>query len=417
MALSDLQIVLIGAGATAVAGIWAYNLWQERKLHRVSKTFFTHPQDDTLINPLINPPAAERSPDDEETHDLADITERKEPTFSSFHDDAAAVSEQSKENSADEFSEQIHSQIHSASAEKIAEELPAKLSDESPQPSMPEPDALPSEWADTLTHCVLRFKTTESIPAATLWMLQSDWAAQLAKPLYWLAYDDSTTRWLEINENATSEHRHWAAALQLVDRRGAASESTLAHFFGGMQKLAHHVGAELPLPDLAPVAAHAAALDTFCANVDIQFKVHIVESAGGVFSGTKLRGVAEAAGMLLEDDGYFHARDIAGEELFTLMNLGSETFTLDNLRSLATHGLSLSLDVPRVSDGLATFARMLATGQQLARALDGVLVDAQRVPLTDVMTSAIRAKITELQHTMREADIVPGSTRAHRLFS
>ena len=413
MVLSDLQIVLIGAGATAVAGVWAYNLWQERKLHRLSKTFFTHPQDDTLINPLINPSAAERSPDDEETHDLADITERKEPTFSAFHDDAVAVIEQSRGNSADEFSEQIHY----SSAGKIAEEFPAELSDESPQASIPEPDALPSEWADTLTHCVLRFKTTESIPAATLWMLQSDWATQLDKPLCWLAYDDHTTSWLAINENATGWHMHWAAALQLADRRGAASEGTLAHFFDGMQQLAHHVGAELPLPDLTPVAAHAAALDTFCANVDIQFKVHIVESAGGVFSGTKLRGVAEAAGMLLEDDGYFHARDIAGEELFTLMNLGSEAFTLDNLRSLATHGLSLSLDVPRVSDGLATFARMLAASQQLARALGGVLVDAQRVPLTDVMTSAIRAKITELQQTMREADIAPGSPRALRLFS
>jgi len=73
--------------------------------------------------------------------------------------------------------------------------------------------------------------------------------------------------------------------------------------------------------------------------------------------------------------------------------------------------------VPQVSDGPAVFARMLATGQQLARALDGVLVDAQRMPLTDVMTSAIRTKIAELQQTMREADIVPGSARAHCLFS
>lgn len=414
MALSDLQIVLIGAGVIAVAAVWAYNLWQERKLHRMSKTFFTHAQNDALINPLINPPDAERLPDDEETHDLANIAERKEPTCSPFHEEAVDVIGQSKEPAAGEFSEQIHY----SSTEKIAEELPAELVDEwSVQVSTPAPVVLPAEWADTLTHCVLRLNTTEPIPAATLWVLQADWAAQLGKPLRWMAYDDSAASWLAINESATGRHMHWAAALQLADRRGAVSENTLAYFFDGMQQLAHHVGADLTLPDLTSVAAHAVALDTFCANVDIQFKVHIVESAGGVFSGTKLRGVAEAAGMLLEDDGCFHARDLAGEELFTLMNLGSEAFTFDNLRSLVTHGLSLSLDVPQVSDGLATFARMLATGQQLARALDGVLVDAQRVPLTDVMTSAIRAKITELQQTMREADIVPGSTRAHCLFS
>lgn len=412
MALSDLQIVLIGAGATAVVAVWAYNLWQERKLHRLTEMLFTHPQDDTLINE----PAAERSADDEATRDAV---ERKEPTFSAFqfHDDAVG---EPKENPVDELVEQIHYQ----STGKVAEEFPAGLIDErSDGPSIaqesptPEPGALPSEWADTLTHCMLRLKTAEPTPASTLWVLQSVWAAQLGKPLCWLAYDDLTTNWLPIDENATGRYVDWAVALQLADRRGAISEGALAHFFDGMQQLANHVGAALSLPDLAPVVAHAAALDTFCAKVDIQFKVHIVESAGGVFSGTKLRGVAEAAGMQLEDDGFFHARDTAGEELFTLMNLGSEAFTLDNLRSLATHGLSLSLDVPRVSDGLVTFTRMLATGQQLARALGGVLVDAQRVPLTDVMTSAIRAKITELQQTMREADIAPGSARAMRLFS
>ncbi|HEY8857629.1 MAG TPA: cell division protein ZipA C-terminal FtsZ-binding domain-containing protein [Rugosibacter sp.] len=409
MALSDLQIVLIGAGAAAVAAVWAYNLWQERKLRRLTETLFTHPQSDTLINT----PIAERSTDQEETYDLRDIVERKEPTSSSFHEDAVDVIEPSKENAPGEFSEQIHD----ASAGKIAEELPKESIDEWPQASIPEPGALPSDWADTLTQCVLRLKTTEPIPATTLWMLQTRWAEQLDKPLYWMAYDSSAASWLKINETATGRHMHWIVALQLADRRGAVSENTLVHFFDGMEQLANHVGADLPLPDPAPIVDHAAALDTFCANVDIQFKVHIVESAGGVFSGTKLRGVAEAAGMQLEEDGCFHARDSAGEELFTLMNLGSEAFTLENLRSLATHGLSLSLDVPRVGDGLATFTRMLATGQQLARALDGVLVDAQRVPLTDVMTSAIRAKITELQQTMREADIVPGSTRAHRLFS
>jgi hypothetical protein len=49
--------------------------------------------------------------------------------------------------------------------------------------------------------------------------------------------------------------------------------------------------------------------------------------------------------------------------------------------------------------------------------LGGVLVDAQRAPLADAMVDAIRAKTAELQQRMREADIVPGSPRALRLFS
>jgi len=114
---------------------------------------------------------------------------------------------------------------------------------------------------------------------------------------------------------------------------------------------------------------------------------------------------------------FMHAT-VQAENLFTLSNLGSEGFTAENLRTLATHGLSLTLDVASGElTGLATFMRMLAAGQQLARALDGVLVDAQRLPLSDEMTAAIRTKITELQRALVDAQIVPGSPHALRLFS
>jgi hypothetical protein len=68
----------------------------------------------------------------------------------------------------------------------------------------------------------------------------------------------------------------------------------------------------------------AGKLDEFCAAVDIQFVLHVVEAGGGVFAGTKLRGVAEAAGLALEGDGVFRARDEGGGELFTVANLGAE---------------------------------------------------------------------------------------------
>jgi hypothetical protein len=128
----------------------------------------------------------------------------------------------------------------------------------------------------------------------------------------------------------------------------------------------------------------------------------VVEAGGGVFAGTKLRGVAEAAGLALEGDGVFRARDDDGGELFTVANLGAERLEADSIKSLATHGLTLSLDVPRVTDGKLAFDRMLATARQLAGALGGVLVDAQRAPLADAMIDAIRAKTGELQARMND---------------
>jgi len=73
--------------------------------------------------------------------------------------------------------------------------------------------------------------------------------------------------------------------------------------------------------------------------------------------------------------------------------------------------------VPRVANGVQAFDRMLATAQQISSALGGVLVDAQRAPLSDMMIGAIRAKTAELQRRMYDGEIAPGGVRALRLFS
>ncbi len=121
--------------------------------------------------------------------------------------------------------------------------------------------------------------------------------------------------------------------------------------------------------------------------------------------------------MQLNDDGRFHACDEDGSTLYTLGNLGVELFDADSLRSLATHGVTLTLDVPNVAQGARVFDRMVAAARQFALGLGGVLVDAQRAPLTDAMIAGIRGKIEEIQTQMAARQIVAGSIRARRLFS
>jgi hypothetical protein len=276
---------------------------------------------------------------------------------------------------------------------------------------------LPVAWADSIADCILHLTAVEPVPAPALWAMQDVWAGDLDKTLHWLIRNEGDGGWRLIDANDNGRYREWVAALQLVDRRGPVSDSELGRFFDGMQQIAQHTGATLDQPPRDETLLRAAQLDEFCAAVDIQFVLHVVEASGGVFAGTKLRGVAEAAGLALEADGVFRARDAAGGELFSVANLGAERLEADTIKSLATHGLTLSLDVPRVSDGVQAFDRMLGTARQLAGALGGVLVDAQRAPLADAMIAAIRAKTAELQQRMHDAGIEPGSTRALRLFS
>jgi FtsZ-interacting cell division protein ZipA len=381
MAISDLQIALIGAGIAAIAAVWIYNLWQERKARRAAQAIFRQTHGDTLL-------ADETMRAEQEWREPVFTADDTQPMANAWADD-----------------------------EGTAGETQPQGDDPAATTESPTYSEFPMQHADGMIDCVLRLATTEPVPAPAVWVMQESWAAQLSKPVQWLLYDEATNAWRPLDGNETGRYVQWVAALQLVDRHGAVSEGELAHFLNGVQQVADKVGATVGLPAPEQIIAHATALDEFCASVDIQFKLHIVESAGGIFSGTKLRGIAEAAGMALEADGRFHARDADGGELFTLANLGSEGLSIETLRSLATHGLTLSIDVPRVSDGVAAFARMLGTGQQLARAMDGVLVDAQRAPLADGMISAIRAKIVELQQAMRNAGIIPGSALALRLFS
>lgn len=456
MVLSDLQITLIGAGILGVAAVWVYNQWQERKARRLTEAALTHPTDDTLLKtsaidhvvindkPMTEPgnmaspvhfispaPDFANGAEDSAAIEKGDMPERIEPTLSSLgatNEAAGSVLPSVIEHNvmAQHAESSTLLDMPSVDSSSVASLLVAQPTSTAAVEIAPVAESgvvntaasdLPIERADPLIDGVIRLYTAKATPAATMSVLMRGCVPPQGKSVRWSAFDEVIGEWIAVDEQTVGWFHQWVGALQLVDRRGAVSERELVHFFEDVQQAAQQINAELSIPDIAPIWAYAGALDQFCATVDYQFTVYIVESAGAAFTGTKLRGVAEASGMLLEADGCFYARGNAGDELFTLVNLGNEGFTADNLRTLATHGLSLTLDVPRVRDGLAAFTRMLVTGQQLAKALDGIMVDAQRIRLAEEKTSAIRAKITELQHKMLEADITPGSSRALRLFS
>lgn len=368
MPFSELQIALIGAGLAAVGGVWGYNVWQDRKHRQAADRIFKGGSGDALLGPG-NQESGIRDPGPADG-------ERREPS--------------------------------------LAGEAAADFVDPVAESAKP---LLPEEYADEMVDCLLHLTAVDPIPAPAVWAIQNTWAGELGKAVHWLARNDADGAWQPVDAHDVGRYREWAVALQLVDRQGPVSDGELSRFFDGVQQLAQQTAAALELPSRGAIVMRAGKLDEFCAAVDIQFVLHVVDASGGVFAGTKLRGVAEAAGLALEGDGSYRARDSTGGELFSVGNFGAERFDADTLKSLATHGLTLTLDVPRVTDGALAFDQMLATARQLAVALGGVLVDAQRAPLADAMIDAIRARAVELQQRMNHGGIAPGSIRALRLFS
>ena len=154
--------------------------------------------------------------------------------------------------------------------------------------------------------------------------------------------------------------------LQLVNRAGAVNPAQLAMFKDAVTSAADRVDARVSLPDSQVTLQAARDLDAFCAKVDVAIGVNVVATEGKLFSGTKIRALAEAAGLKLEPDGVFHFRDEHRRTLFTLDNHEPAPFLPEQIKTLSTGGITMLLDVPRVADGIDVLESMLDIAHGLA---------------------------------------------------
>jgi FtsZ-interacting cell division protein ZipA len=371
MAISELQLSLIILGVLAVVGVFGYNKWQERKYRRGAERAFQGERADVLFEAGAAQSAGSRG----------GAEERIEPIVPAAPPATAGVAE------------------------------PVEIEAEMP---VPEP-AAPMVHA-ALDH-VIRFEAAEPVAAFQLWEATRELLGGVAKPVRWLGWNEQKQTWQILQGHSAMNARHWRVALQLADRRGAVTPAEIEAFLQGVQQLADRLLAVTDFPDRSQIASRAEELDRFGAGVDVQIGIHLVANDPAGFPGTKLRGIAEAAGLVLEEDGMFHARDDAGQDLYTMSNLEPALFVADAMNSLTTHGLTLSLDVPRVANGGAAFGGMVSAAQQLAVGLNGTLVDDNRAPLAQKSLEMIRAKIVEFQDQMSQRGVAAGSAAALRLFS
>src|SRR5262249_48975431 len=93
--------------------------------------------------------------------------------------------------------------------------------------------------------------------------------------------------------------QEFAACLLLADRTGAATRAEITGFLQLVADAASALPAQVELPDAGAEAMRAEELDRFCADLDVQIGLTILKGELGQIAGTRLRGVAEAAGFRL----------------------------------------------------------------------------------------------------------------------
>lgn len=365
---SELQIGLIGVGVVAFVAIVGYNKWQERKHRKQAEQAFRSDHRDVLLEP------------GEARAEAADDA-RREPI----------------------------------AEESVAKPGPTPAYRESaPKRMLPElPDAL-----DARADCIIRIEAIEPLDVSRLWNAQQQMLAGLSKPVRWFAFDDGDNLWHQLSAQSAGTFHWFCVALQLVDRNGSIGEGDYIRFSGGVQRVAEQfLAVPAGLPSRSDVLGSATELDRFCADVDVQIGINVISANGQPFHGTKIRGLAEAEGLVLREDGCFHACDELGNTLFTLCNFEPALFAAEEMRTLQTGGVTLVIDVPRVAQGGLVFERMMQFASHLGAALNGVVVDDNRAPFGAEASGMIRTQIQQFQEHMASQEIPAGGRLARRLFS
>lgn len=394
--MSDLQMSLLGLGAVLVGGVWVYNKLQERKYRQAAEKVFRGEQGDVLappaadaFAPVSEPQLAASFEPAVESEYRAPLDERREPVFES------------------EFVDEPYTEPVVDTIAPVVVEAASQLGSARNMPS--------ADWCDESIDLIARLHFNGGIPVDDLRQAQS--AMQAHQRVHLRVFVEAGTgHWQPLAEAVSGAFEQVWFALQLVDRRGAVSSNDFEALRNSLQALASLRNGTLLFPDVAAMGEQARALDDFCAQLDLQLAINVLDAGQGAFAGTKIRGMAEAAGMHLTGNGEFHAQDENGHFMFALANMG-EAFDAQSMKSLQTHGLTFLLDVPHVRDGAHAFERMLSSARQFANTLDAALVNAQRAPISDVMVNGIRKKIFEIHEQMNLAGIPAGGMRALRLFS
>ena len=375
--MSDLQIGLAILGGLVVASVLAFNWWQERQFRQRGEQTFSVRHDDVLLGQPAMPgaSAAMAGSPQPHSHDEPRIEPSMEPRMEPHLDnDPEAV------------------------APAFSSVLKGGVVD------LPRPEI----------DYIVELRAGEFIAADKLARLKQSLPG-LTRRISFGGLNDHSKSWEALRDGG--RYASVRVALQLVDRSGPVNEEQLRAFGDVIRDTASEMSAIAELPEFAPALERAVALDEFCADVDVLVGINVIANTGQVFHGTKIRALAEAAGLHLQASGVFHCHDEQGATLYSVDNQESEPFLIDRIRNITTPGITFLLDVPRVANGPRVFDKMVAMSRSFADSLDGTLADDNRALLNDSGLDRIRAQLRAIYTAMEQRGIEAGGPLALRLFS
>ena len=419
--MSDLQLALIILGAFIIGGVLVYNWLQEKKLRKEVGNDFIVPQKDVLTDDFhINTDAYIID------RELAEVTQKSKqfqqhtiPNEMQTDEDRGLVNADVAEETAASqnyleaqiLASRAESRIESNSAANpivfepvIKAVLHEKI--QAAQVNLPE-SAHPQI---DLTAILYANKNIHSQDLSAL--KESLTHISLPSTLHGL---DEYDKWHVVDDAASAAFKQVACSLQLADRGGPVAKSLLNKFQFAVEDTGLALNTHVEWQGSGDAMQRAIELDQFCIEVDQMISVHIAQ-ADAPIHGTKFKGLAEANGMALKEDGkfYFYANNAV---LYTAIDTNNIPFTTEGLRSNVLKSITLQIEIPKVNNCEQVFNQMIGMAQKMATSLGANLVDDNQKLLGDLQIEKIRQQLKVIHATMVARGVMPGSASSMRLFN
>lgn len=467
--MTTLQIVLAIVGIGMIGAIVIYNLIQERRFRKEADRLFSHKRDDIMLGEAVRTDSSrrqgetriqltgqeaaspearqavegaetslrggdrnvdfafpdsfeEKKPHGEEPSlppPLGDLPSRQAPR-SPEPPAQAPVPERSRAPAPEPVPPRTPVAVKPAPAAEPHEEelgyllpLTAAFREPAQAPAAPAAPTQMGSGLDAQTEYIARLKFASPAFNSYAGLLNS--LRRIGKPVRAFGLRADAV-WEALTGNPRNAYSQMDLGLQLADRSGAVAQDQLDAFCRTLYTFAADAGGAVSCPEKGEALERARELDLFCMDVDVLMGLNVVSADTHPFTSEAIHTQAGAAGLTLERDGVYHARDAAGHSLFTLTNQEETPFPLDG-RGLTTHGVTLLFDVPRVADGVNVFDSMTAFGFSLADRLSGRLVDDNGRAVSSDSLNRDRARLVEFYDRMQRKNIPAGGERALRLFA
>ncbi|HSH98742.1 MAG: cell division protein ZipA C-terminal FtsZ-binding domain-containing protein [Methylophilaceae bacterium] len=455
--MNDLKLLLILLGVVIILAVIAFNWWQERRLKNETSQRFEAPKRDVLMDEFHIDTDAVLTDDDTRSPDISRRTyqpletpvvpdayinddsavARAVSALQEFEDDIAKPIEEvespqevlaepaavyEEEDTSDLMAESGFTESGISGA-PVAAKVPARKPYQPPASQVSQPVADEPEYGNV------------SLPETIYHPIDLTALLYLREPLsglklrdYFLSFadvdkavyaygQDLDNEWrLLTREEELTDFKLVACSLQLADRAGSVSHQTLNRFQSGIDQIGLELAAQVEWHGSPDPLNYAQDLDQFCIDVDKLVGFHLVQGESGPFTGTKFRGLAEASGMVLGEDGGFHYES-DGQRLFSLVNQDGSLFSPEVLRTTVIRGVSFQLDIPRVKNCSEIFNQMVLVARQMSHGLNAILVDDNQRPIGELQIERIRQQLKVIHAQMVTRGVVPGSPCALRLFS